>query len=82
MISCGKKGAENIIQLLRVKSSEVDSFWCLKFLKDSIDLPNMIGLFPSGSTNTLVAKIGTKNLAISCSVNRNNGWILTLRVSK
>ena len=59
-----------IIPLLWIKSSPVDRFWCLRWLSNYIDLPDMIRLFASGATNSLVAKIWTKDLATSCSVYR------------
>ena len=55
-----------IIQLLWIKPSPVDIFWCLRCLNKGIDLPDMIGLVASVATNSLVAKIGTKDLATSC----------------
>ena len=67
-----------------VGSSPVGRFWCLRCLNDHIDLLNMIGSLTSGATNSLVAKIRTKDLVTSCSVHRiwNNGWILMFKVSK
>ena len=49
--------------LLLIKSSPVDRFWCFRCIDDYIDLPHMIGSLASGATNSLVAKIGTKDLA-------------------
>ena len=67
-----------------IKSSPVDRFWCLRYLKNCTNLPNMMGSFASSITNSLVAKIGTKYLAISCSVYRIwiNGQIFMFKVSK
>ena len=59
-----------IIPLPSIQSSQVDRFWCLRCLTDRIYLPHMIGSLASGATNSLVAEIGTKDLAISCSVYR------------
>ena len=64
-----KKEAKNIILLPFIKSSPVDGFWCLKCLYDHINKPDMLGVFASGANASLVAKIGTKDLATSCSVN-------------
>ena len=41
-------------------SSPVDRFWCLRCLKDHIEVSDMIGLFASSATASLVAKNGTK----------------------
>ena len=62
----------------------MDRFWCLRCLKDQIEVCDMISSFASGATNSLVAKIGTKDLATSCWVYRisNNGRILMFKVSK
>ena len=65
-----KQPKVEIIPLPLIKSSPVDGFWRLRCLYDRIDQPNMIGSFASGANVSLVAKIGTKDLAISCSVNR------------
>ena len=48
----------------------VDRFWFMMYLNDRIDLPDMIGSFASGSNTSIVAKIGTKDLATFCSVYR------------
>ena len=68
----------------KLKSSLVDRFWCLMCLNNCILFPNMTRLFASGATNFLVAKMGTKDPATSCSVYIiwNNWQILTLKVSK
>ena len=57
-----------MIPLLLIKSSPVDGFLCLRCLNNRINLPDMIGLLASGAINCLVAKIGTKDIAISCRV--------------
>ena len=53
-----------------IDSEIMDRFWHSRCLNDRIDLFYMIGSFGSGANVSLVAKIGTKDLAISCSVNR------------
>ena len=70
--------------LLSIKSSPVDRFQSLRCLNDRINLSHIMGSLPSGATNFLVAKIGTKHVATSCSVYRiwTNGWILMFKVSK
>ena len=40
-------------------------FWCSRCLNDSVEVPDMIGSFASGTTASLVAKIGAKNY-LSC----------------
>ena len=47
-----------------LKYEILDGFWCSRYLNDCIDLPNMIGLFASGATTSLVAKNGTKNVFV------------------
>ena len=59
-------GTKEIILLLSIKSSPVDRFQSLRCLNDRIDLPYMMGSLASGVTNSLVAKIRTKDLATSC----------------
>ena len=57
--------------------------WIFVVSKQPYQSPNIIGLYASGATNSLVAKIGTKDLATSCSVNRIwniNGWTLMFTV--
>ena len=41
----------------------MDRFWFLMCLKHHIDLINMIRLFVSGATDSLVAKHGTRKLS-------------------
>ena len=67
-----------------IDSEIMDEFLHSMCLNDCINLYYMIGSFASGANVSFVAKIGTKDLATSCSVNRisNNGRILTFRVSK
>ena len=83
-----KNGTKKIIPLLSIKyvikSSLVDRFQSLRSLNDRIDLPYMMGSLASGTTNSLVAKIRTKDLATHCWVHRiwNNGRILIFKVSK
>ena len=52
--------------------------------KQPYQYPHMIGSLASSATNSLVAKLGTKELATSCSVYRfsTNEQILMLKVSK
>ena len=78
-----KNGTKKIIPLLSIKSSPVDRFQSLRCLNDFIDLPYMMGSLVSGATNYLVANIGTKDFATSCSVYRfrNNGQIFIFKVS-
>ena len=45
---------------LPIKSELIEGFWCSRCLKNNIDLSNMIGIFTSSATASLVAKIGTK----------------------
>ena len=66
-----KKGTQHIIPLLWIQSSPVDRFWYLRYIKDRIDLLDMMVLFARDATIPLVDKIGTKNLSISCSVYRS-----------
>ena len=47
---------------LPIKSELIDGFWRSRCLNNHIDLSNMIGIFASGATASLVGKIGTKNL--------------------
>jgi len=61
-----KNGTKTIIPLLLIKSSPVDRFQNLRCLNDRIDLPYIVGSLASETTNSLVAKIGTKDLATSC----------------
>ena len=61
-----KQPKVEIIPLSLIKSSPVDKFWHLKCLYDHINQPDMIGLFTSSANASLVAKIGTKDLATSC----------------
>ena len=51
-----KRRTEKYILLLSVKSSPVNRFWCLRCVRDSINLPDMKGLSPSGATNSLMDK--------------------------
>ena len=44
-----------------MKSSQEGGFLCLRCLNNCINLPDMIGLFASSATASLVAKTGTKN---------------------
>ena len=53
-----------------IESKIMDRFWHLRCLYDRIDQPDIIGSFACGANVSLVAKIGTKDLATSCSVNR------------
>ena len=78
-----KQPLVKIILPLWIKSSLVDRFQSLRCLNNRIDLPHMMGSLASGATNSLVAKIGTKDLATSCWVYRiwNNGRILLFKVS-
>ena len=41
-------------------------FWCLSYSDDHINLPYMMISLASGAINSLVAKIGTKDMAKSC----------------
>ena len=41
----------------------MDRFWCLRCLNDCIKVPDMIKSFAHGTTASLVAKNGTKNIA-------------------
>ena len=45
---------------LPIKSELIEGFWCSRCLNNNIDLSNMIGIFTSSATASLVAKIGTK----------------------
>ena len=69
---------------LPISPEIMDGFWCSRCLNDRVNLLYMIGSIASGTTNTLVAKIGTKNLTTSCWVYIiwTNGLILMLKVSK
>ena len=53
-----------------ISTPAVDRFKSLRCLNDHIDLPYMMGSFASGNTNSLVAKIGTKDFATTYSVYR------------
>ena len=66
----GQKWNWKIIPLLSIKSSPVNRFQSLRCLNDHINLPYTMGSLASGVTKSLVAKIGTKDLATSCSVDR------------
>ena len=73
------------IQLALPISPEImDRFWCSRCLNDHIEASHMMGSLASGTTNSLVAKIWTKDLATSCWVYRiwKNGQILMFKVSK
>ena len=48
-----------------IDSEMMDGFWHSRCLSDCINLLNMIGTFLSGTTNYVVAKIRTKDLAQS-----------------
>ena len=67
-----------------IDSEIIDGFWHSRCLNDHIDLLYMMELLTSGATDSLVTKIGTKDLTKSCSVYRmqNNRWILTFKVCK
>ena len=45
----------------KLSQSFEDKFRCSRCLKDHIEVPDMIGLFASSATASLVAKTGTKN---------------------
>ena len=61
-----KNGTKKIILLPSIKSSPEDKFQSSRCLNDHMDLPYMKGSLASDPTNSLVAKIGTKDLATSC----------------
>ena len=47
-----------------IESEIIDRFWSSRCLNDLIDHPDMIGSFSIGSTASLVAKNGTRNIII------------------
>ena len=57
----------------------MDGFWCLRFLNDRIDLPNMIRLFEGGTTSFLVAENWTKKL--TQAFEEVQGWNFEFKVS-
>ena len=77
-----KNGTKKIIPLLSIKSSPVDRFQSLRCLNDRIDLPYMMGSLAGGATNSLVAKIGTKDLATTVNKIITSGQISEVEVSK
>ena len=52
-----KMELQNFFTLLPIKSSLVDRLWCLRCLNNRNDLPDMIGLFTSGATSSLLPNI-------------------------
>ena len=58
----------------------MDRFQSLRCLNDCIDLPYMMGSLASGATNSLVAKIGTKDSATSCWVYRKNNSAISSQI--
>ena len=79
-----KNGAQKIIPLSWIKSSQGNIIWCLRCQNSHINLPIMMVLFASGTTKSLVAKIRIKYLATSCLVYKiwNNGQIFMFKVLK
>ena len=47
---------------LSIESEIIDGFWCSRCINDHFNLPDMIGSFASGATNSLVAKNGIKRI--------------------
>ena len=60
----------------------VEIFWCLRCLKDYIDLPDNIQSFTIGATNSILAKNGTKKNYSTTMDKITSGEILVFEVSK